>query len=124
MVKEKSAKVYVEHLYCDKCGTEMEHTGVVINTYPAIYPYKCPKCGWEVEMSELYPKTVFKESSTAKVPNLGFEDRAEEKKLCECGGELEFEGSVMTSCPPQYPYTCKKCGKRYVYRVDGTRWEW
>ena len=47
-----------------------------------------------------------------------------EKKLCKCGAELVFEGAVMCSYPPQYPYTCPKCGKRYVYRTDGTRWEW
>ena len=49
---------------------------------------------------------------------------SEEKKLCECGGTLKWEGAAMTSYPPQYPYTCTKCGKRYVYRVDGTRWKW
>ncbi len=49
---------------------------------------------------------------------------SEEKKLCECGGELKWEGTVMTSYPPQYPYTCIKCGKRFVYRTDGTRWGW
>ena len=47
-----------------------------------------------------------------------------EKKLCKCGAKLVFENVVMTSYPPQYPYTCPKCGKRYIYRVDGTRWEW
>ena len=44
--------------------------------------------------------------------------------ICKCGAELQYEGSVMTTIPPQYPYTCPKCGKRYVYRTDGTRWEW
>lgn len=51
-------------------------------------------------------------------------ENSEEKKLCECGGTLKWEGAAMTSYPPQYPYTCTKCGKRYVYRIDGTRWKW
>jgi len=51
-------------------------------------------------------------------------ENSEEKKLCKCGGELKWEGVTMTSYPPQYPYTCPKCGKRYIYRTDGTRWEW
>ena len=38
-------------------------------------------------------------------------ENSEEKKLCECGGTLKWEGAAMTSYPPQYPYTCIKCGK-------------
>lgn len=47
-----------------------------------------------------------------------------EKKFCDCGAELEYEGIVLTSYPPQYPYTCTRCHKRWIYRIDGTRWEW
>lgn len=47
-----------------------------------------------------------------------------EKYLCKCGAKLESENIVMCSNPPQYPYTCPECGKRYIYRTDGTRWEW
>ena len=60
MVKEKKAETFVEELYCDKCGTEMEQRGGVYLTDPPRYPYKCPKCGYEVVMSAYYPRTVTK----------------------------------------------------------------
>lgn len=28
MIKEVEVKVFVERLYCDKCGAEMEHNGM------------------------------------------------------------------------------------------------
>lgn len=49
---------------------------------------------------------------------------SEEKKLCDCGAELQRENYVLTSWPAQYPYTCPACGRRYVYRTDGTRYLW
>ena len=60
MVKETETKTFVEELYCDKCGTEMEQRGEVYLTDPPQYPYRCPKCGYEVIMSILYPRTVVK----------------------------------------------------------------
>ena len=47
MLKRKYIKLmYIEIPYCDKCGAEMRHTGVVLTSYPAQYPYKCinPNC--------------------------------------------------------------------------------
>ena len=35
MLKKKYIKrAYVEIPYCDKCGAEMRHTGIVLDTYP------------------------------------------------------------------------------------------
>ena len=42
---------------------------------------------------------------------------------CSCGADLVSEGVVLTSNPPQYPYLCPKCGKRYVYGPSG-RYSW
>lgn len=42
---------------------------------------------------------------------------------CSCGADLVSEGVVLTSNPPQYPYLCPKCGKRYVYGQSG-RYSW
>jgi DNA-directed RNA polymerase subunit RPC12/RpoP len=39
---------------------------------------------------------------------------------CKCGGDFEYENTVLTSIPPQYPYRCNKCGKRVIKRADGT----
>lgn len=53
-----------------------------------------------------------------------FLKKEDDRKLCEfCGTELEYENVVLTSIPPQYPYTCPRCGARYVYR-EGRRYLW
>ena len=38
--------VYIEEAICDKCGAARYHTGMVLTSYPAQYPYKCsnPDC--------------------------------------------------------------------------------
>lgn len=42
MIKRKYIKrFYIEEAYCDKCGSIMEPTGMVLTSYPAQYPYKC-----------------------------------------------------------------------------------
>lgn len=47
MIKEKEVKCVMKRLYCDNCGTEMQHTGEVLLTCPEKYPHKCPKCGYQ-----------------------------------------------------------------------------
>lgn len=47
----------VQRLYCDKCGTEMESTGIVYTSYPPSYPHVCPKCGEGKVTSEIYPNS-------------------------------------------------------------------
>lgn len=42
---------------------------------------------------------------------------------CSCGADLVSESVVLTSYPPQHPYLCPKCGKRYVYGQSG-RYSW
>ena len=39
-------KAYIEEAYCDKCGAQMHHTGMVLTSYPAQYPFECsnPDC--------------------------------------------------------------------------------
>lgn len=47
MLKRRYIKrAYIEIPYCDKCGAEMRHTGMVLTSYPAQYPYACtnPDC--------------------------------------------------------------------------------
>lgn len=42
MIKRKYIKrLYIEEAYCDKCGSIMESTGMVLTSYPAQYSYKC-----------------------------------------------------------------------------------
>lgn len=47
MLKRRYIKcAYIEIPYCDKCGALMRHTGIVLTSYPAQYPYACtnPNC--------------------------------------------------------------------------------
>jgi hypothetical protein len=32
--------------------------------------------------------------------------------MCDCGEEYTQDGVVLASYPPQYPYTCHKCGSK------------
>ena len=51
MLKKKYVvRQYIEEAYCDKCGAPMRHTGMVLTSYPAQYPFECtnPNCdGWQ-----------------------------------------------------------------------------
>lgn len=47
MLKRKYIKrAYIEEAYCDQCGAPMRHTGMVLTSYPAQYPFECsnPNC--------------------------------------------------------------------------------
>ena len=58
MLKRKYVKrAYIEQAYCDKCGAPLRHTGKVLTSYPAQYPFECsnPECDermtfWENEV--------------------------------------------------------------------------
>ena len=60
MVKEVEVKVFEERLYCDKCGMEMEHNGMVLCSYPPQHPYRCPSCGWSIRTKTKYPNIIYK----------------------------------------------------------------
>ena len=46
--------VYVEEIVCNKCGAVMHHTGMILTSYPAQYPYKCSnsKCDGYIVLKE------------------------------------------------------------------------
>ena len=44
IMKKQEVKTFIERAYCDDCGVELEMQPFVIDTYPPIYTYKCPKC--------------------------------------------------------------------------------
>ena len=31
--------------------------------------------------------------------------------ICECGGEYEYPGHMLTTWPAQYAHICNRCGK-------------
>jgi hypothetical protein len=40
MLKKKYIKrLYIEEAICDKCGSVMNHTGMVLTSWPEQYPY-------------------------------------------------------------------------------------
>lgn len=42
MLKKRKVKaIYLKEAICDKCGSPMESTGMVLSTWPEQYPYKC-----------------------------------------------------------------------------------
>lgn len=47
-------KMYINEAICDKCGSRMDHTGMVLTSWPAQYPYICsnPECGEQVTFYE------------------------------------------------------------------------
>jgi transposase-like protein len=61
MIKEVEVKVFEERLYCDKCGAEMEYSGLILCSDPLQYPYKCPSCGWSTTTLDIkYPNISYK----------------------------------------------------------------
>lgn len=59
--KEEEVKVVIEHMYCPSCGCEMQFTGMVLTSYPAQYPHKCPECGYTHTTTDgIYPMTKYK----------------------------------------------------------------
>lgn len=59
MIKGKEMKCVEQHLYCERCGTEMERTGQVLLSCPPKYPHICPKCGYKETHLKGYPCTEF-----------------------------------------------------------------
>lgn len=46
-------------------------------------------------------------------------------KLCECGGEYEFSGEVLTIHPPKYVHYCEDCGDRvsFLFKYPKIKYE-
>lgn len=71
MLKRKYVKrAYIEQAYCDKCGALMRHTGVVLTSYPAQYPFECsnPDCDG---------RTTFQENEVPGMLKYEFEEEEE-----------------------------------------------
>ena len=72
MLKRKDVKrAYIEQVYCDKCGAPMRHTGIVLTSYPAQYPFECSN-------SECDGQTTFWENEVPGVLKYEFEEEEED----------------------------------------------
>jgi hypothetical protein len=72
MLKRRYVKrAYIEEVYCDKCGAPMHHTGMVLTSYPAQYPFECsnPDCDG---------RTTFWEGKVPGVLKYEFEEEEED----------------------------------------------
>ena len=67
MIKKFETKQYLEVLYCDKCGKEMESDNFVYATFPPTYKYNC-ECGNTCTNSKLYPQII-----TERIKEIGEE---------------------------------------------------
>lgn len=73
LTKRYVKKAYILEAYCDKCGSKMESAGVVYNTYPEQYPYKCTnkKCdGFITFQGNECPGKLLYEFEEVESPNL------------------------------------------------------
>ena len=62
MIKKHEVKTYIERLYCDKCGAEMNCKSVVGWVGgSSTFIYGCPYCGEQVEVDKHYPREVKEE---------------------------------------------------------------
>lgn len=65
MTKKIEAKVFIERIYCDGCGSELSKTGRVYESYPEKYEYECrnplhfPETKVMTITPELYPKITY-----------------------------------------------------------------
>ena len=67
MAREKFSALTEQMLYVlmalksDKCGTEMEFTGMALTSYPMQYPHMCPKCDYRETHHVIYPTIRYEE---------------------------------------------------------------
>lgn len=66
-IKEIKVTPYMKIGFCEKCGGELVPTGTVFCTYPAIYEYKCSKCG-NIEESKEKLNQIFYKNEEIPVP--------------------------------------------------------
>ena len=65
MIKKRYVKrMYIEEVYCDKCGGKLALTGNVICTYPELYEYKCEKCNNIQNLKEYYDQLKYEFEGT------------------------------------------------------------
>lgn len=55
-VKRTKADVYIERLFCDSCGTEMEFTGVELYSNSPQHPQRLPICSTGIELTSNPPQ--------------------------------------------------------------------
>ena len=70
MEKKTEVKTYIVDLCCDKCNSVMKSIEtdfsllMLTNLSNTIeYIYRCPKCGYEVKLTEVYPKIQYENIS-------------------------------------------------------------
>lgn len=57
LAKKYIKKAYILEAYCDKCGSKMESTGMVYNTLPEQYLFRCSNQNCD-EYTTFWPHAV------------------------------------------------------------------
>ena len=62
-LERKEVKTYKVYAYCPECGGLMvpDLGGNILLTNPPKWPHFCTSCGYQVALSEVYPKTEYEE---------------------------------------------------------------
>lgn len=62
MIKKHEVKTYIERLYCDRCGVEVD-CKIVLHDIGSFtrFIYECPFCGKQVVTSLYYPRKITEE---------------------------------------------------------------
>ena len=62
MILRTKVEVYVDRLYCEQCGTEMQATGDMLASNPPLFPHVCRWCEHSENIqSEKFPRTIYQE---------------------------------------------------------------
>lgn len=61
MIKKYKVQPSMINIVCDKCNETMLPNNTVVATYPPIYTYVCPKCGYVEKSYEVYPLITYEE---------------------------------------------------------------
>lgn len=50
-----------------------------------------------------------------KIEYVGIKGVLVDRFLCDkCGATMQFDGVMLTTWPPQYPYTCPECHNQQI----------
>lgn len=61
MIRKCKVQPFMANIICDKCNEVMLSNNTVVATYPPIYTYICPKCGYVEKSYEVYPMITYEE---------------------------------------------------------------
>lgn len=75
LIQEIPVKTYMQRLFCNSCGKEMNCVGTVMEPYEGSnYEYKCKNCNKTIITAKRYPALIHKEDTRTLTGGLGLLD--------------------------------------------------